>query len=106
MTAPKHAVQVTIGGETYTVRSEAPPEYTQEVAAYVAGAIDRIRAMAPSLESHRAAVLAALSITDELFQARRGDTDVAARLHALAADIAPLLPPGKRGRGAKTADTD
>lgn len=106
MTAPKHAVQVTIGGETYTVRSEAPPEYTQEVAAYLAGAIDRIRTMMPSLESHRAAVLAALSITDELFQARRGDADVAARLGALAADVAPLLPPGKRGRGAKAADTD
>jgi cell division protein ZapA len=99
-------VQVTIGGETYTVRSEAPPEYTQDVAAYVASAIDRIRALAPSLESHRAAVLAALSITDELFQARRGDADVAARLQALAADVAPLLPPVKRGRGAKVAHTD
>lgn len=106
MTTPKHAVQVTIGGETYTVRSEAPPEYTQEVAAYLAGAIDRIRTMVPSLESHRAAVLAALSITDELFQARRGDADVAARMQALAADLAPLLPPGKRGRGARGGDTD
>ena len=35
MTAPKQAVRVTIGGEDYTVRSELPPEYTREVAAYV-----------------------------------------------------------------------
>ncbi len=31
----KHAVRVTIDGEEFTVRSEHPPEYTLEVAAYV-----------------------------------------------------------------------
>src|SRR3989454_7740916 len=31
----KHAVKVMIGGEEYTVRSDLPPEYTREVAAYV-----------------------------------------------------------------------
>ncbi len=31
----KNVVPVTIGGEVYTVRSELPPEYTREVAAYL-----------------------------------------------------------------------
>ena len=98
MTAPKHAVRVTIGGEEFTVRSELPPEYTREVAAYLDAALRRIREMMPQVETHKAAILAALAITDELFQARRGDREHAARLGAMADDLARLLPPAKRGR--------
>jgi cell division protein ZapA len=49
------------------------------------------------VETHKAAILAALSITDELFQARRGDREVATRLTAMADEFARLLPPAKRG---------
>jgi cell division protein ZapA len=98
MTAPKHAVRVTIGGEDYTVRSELPPEYTREVASYVDAALRRIRDMLPMVETHKAAILAALAITDELFQARRGDREHAAKMNAMAEDLARLLPPNKRGR--------
>ena len=38
----KNVVQVTIGGEVYTVRSELPPEYTREVAAYLDAALSRV----------------------------------------------------------------
>ena len=100
MNAPKHAVRVTIGGEDYTVRSELPPEYTREVAAYVDAALRRVRDLLPQVETHKAAILAALAITDELFQARRADREHAVRLNALADDVARLLPPAKRGRRA------
>jgi cell division protein ZapA len=93
----KSAVRVIIGGEEYTVRSELPPEYTREVAAYLDVALKRVRGSLPMVESHKAAILAALSITDELFQARRGDREVADRLSAMADDLARLLPPAKRG---------
>ncbi len=93
----KHAVRVTIGGDEYTVRSELPAEYTREVAAYVDAALRRIRETVPMVESHKAAILAALSITDELFQARRGDETLAGRIQALSDDVARLLPPAKRG---------
>ena len=96
MTEAKHAVQVTIGGESYTVRSELPPAYTKEVASYVDAALQRVRETAPLVESHKAAILAALSITDELFQARRGDREMAARMTVLAAEIGRLIPPAKR----------
>ena len=100
MTAAKNAVRVTIGGEEYTVRSELPPEYTREVAAYLDAALKRVRDSLPSVETHKAAILAGLSITDELFQSRRGDREIAHRVSALADDLARLLPPAKRGRRA------
>ena len=97
MTTTKNAVRVFIGGEEYTVRSELPPEYTREVAAYLDAALKRVRDTLPMVESHKAAILAALSITDELFQARRSDREVADRLSSMASDLARLLPPAKRG---------
>jgi len=93
----KNAVRVIIGGEEYTVRSELPPEYTREVAAYLDAALKRVRDSLPMVETQKAAILAALAITDELFQARRGDRDVADRLTTMADDLARLLPPAKRG---------
>ena len=97
MTTTKNAVRVVIGGEEFTVRSELPPEYTREVAAYLDAALKRVRDSLPMVESHKAAILAALSITDELFQARRGDRQAADRLSSMANDLARLLPPAKRG---------
>ena len=97
MSTTKNAVRVVIGGEEYTVRSELPPEYTREVAAYLDAALKRVRDSLPMVETQKAAILAALAITDELFQARRGDRDVADRLTAMADDLARLLPPAKRG---------
>ena len=98
MNTTKNAVRVFIGGEEYTVRSEVPPEYTREVAAYLDAALKRVRDTLPMVESHKAAILAGLAITDELFKARRGDHDIADRLSAMADDLARLLPPAKRGR--------
>ena len=97
MSTTKNAVRVIIGGEEYTVRSELPPEYTREVAAYLDAALKRVRDSLPMVETQKAAILAALSITDELFQSRRGDREVADRLTAMAGDLARLLPPAKRG---------
>jgi cell division protein ZapA (FtsZ GTPase activity inhibitor) len=97
VTTTKNAVRVFIGGEEYTVRSEVPPDYTREVAAYLDAALKRVRDSLPMVESHKAAILAGLAITDELFQARRGDRELAARLSAMADDLARLLPPAKRG---------
>ena len=68
-TAPRHSVTVEIAGEKHVLRSDAPAEYTKAVAAHVD---TTIRALPGSgtLEPFRAATLAALSITDELFHAR------------------------------------
>jgi cell division protein ZapA len=98
VSSAKNAVRVTIGGEELTVRSELPPEYTREVAAYLDAALKRVRDSLPSVDVQKAAILAALAITDELFQARRSDREIANRMNALADDLARLLPPAKRGK--------
>lgn len=97
MSAAKNVVRVMIGGDEFTVRSELPPEYTREVAAYLDAALKRVRDSMPMVETHKAAVLAALAITDELFQARRGDRAIADRVSAMTDDLSRLLPPAKRG---------
>src|SRR5947199_327723 len=81
-----------IGGEEYTVRSDLPPEYTREVAAYVDQALKKVLSQGPIVETHKAAILAALDITNELFQAKKGEREVAARLAALADDLTQLRP--------------
>ena len=96
MSTKLHAVRVMIGGEEYTVRSDLPPEYTREVAAYVDQALKKVLAQGPLVETHKAAILAALDITNELFQAKKGEREVAARLAAVTDDLAKMLPPGKR----------
>ncbi len=97
MSGGKQSVRVVVGGEELNVRSELPAEYTREVAAYYDEALRHIRAMAPAIEAHKAAILAGLAVTDELFRARRADSETAARIGALADDLARLLPPAKRG---------
>ena len=68
----------------------------REVAAYVDQALKNVLAQGPIVEIHKAAILAALDITNELFQAKKGEREVAARLTALADDLVKMLPPAKR----------
>ncbi len=96
MTSKKNAVKVMIGGEEYTVRSDLSPEYTREVAGYVDQALKKVLAQGGLVETHKAAILAALDITNELFTAKRGEREVAARITALADDFSKMLPPGRR----------
>ena len=64
------AVTVRIGGEDHVIRANVEPEYTRRCAKWVDDHISEIKNQVGLLESHKAAILAALSITDELFQAR------------------------------------
>ncbi len=66
----RSAVTVRIAGEEHAIRSSAPPEYTRRCARIVDERITEIRRRSGLVEGHRAAILAALSITDEFYQAR------------------------------------
>jgi cell division protein ZapA len=48
------------------------------------------------VESNRAAILAALQITDELFRSRNAQHDLNASIDALSAEVRRWLPPAKR----------
>ena len=70
--AEKTVVTVLIAGDEYNIRAEATPEYTRECARYVDATITEItRSSRTVMEPHKAAILAALSLADQLFQTRR-----------------------------------
>jgi len=96
MSADKAVVRVTIGGEEYTLKSDRPPEYTKAVAEHVDRTLREILGAGSIVESQKAAILAALAVTDELFQARRSQREMTDRLKALGAELSRLLPPAKR----------
>jgi len=99
MSDKKTVVRVKIGSEEYSLRSDRSEEYTREVAEHVDMALREISVSGAVVEAHKAAILAALAITDELFQARQADVDMADRLTALANSLSRLLPPSKRVSG-------
>lgn len=96
----KALVRVRIVGEEYTLRTEASPQHTQAVAEHVDRTIRAIMSGGGTVETHKAAILAALQITDELFRERAAAVSIAGEIQALASDIRPLLPPTKREDGA------
>ena len=93
----KSSVRVTIVGEEYTIRSDESPEHTRAVARYVDDVIRSLMNSGAVVESHKAAILAALQITDELFKARQARAELATAMRDLSADIRRMVPPSKRG---------
>ena len=66
----RRGVSVRIAGEEHMIRANAEPEYMRACARYVDERISDIRSKGGLIETHKATILAALSIADELFQAR------------------------------------
>ncbi len=87
----RESVTVRIAGEEHTIRSSAQPEYTTRCAAHVDQRIHEIKRQVGLVEGHKVAILAALSITDELFQAletqERSSSWMAERVNTLAARL-------------------
>ena len=97
MSAKKNVVKVTIVGEEHLIRSDAPPEHTRAVAEYVDRAIRTItNSGAIVIDPQRAAILAAMKITDELFGERAAAAELDGALGALSGEVRRWLPPSKR----------
>lgn len=90
------AVRVEIFGEEYTIRSETDEEHTRACAHHVDEAIREAHLRSHVSEPHRAAILAAMEITDELLRTRdeleRTHRDVAERLRSLRNRVEESLP--------------
>lgn len=89
--AEKSSVTVRIAGEEHTIRASAEPEYTRRCAKLVDDRIHQIRMAAGLIEGHKAAILAALSIADELFQAQEEIGEVKEAAEERAASIADRI---------------
>ena len=99
MNGRKSSVRVTIVGEEYTIRSDSSPEHTRAVAEHVDLAIREIMNAGNVGETRKAAILAALQITDDLLRARAESDEIAEGMHQLSAEIRRRLPPAKRVSG-------
>jgi cell division protein ZapA len=99
VTGKKTSVKVEILGESYAIRSEADPEHTRAVAEHLDRSIRQILAGGAVIEANRAAILAALQITSELFLEREANHSVMAAMQELSGDVRRMLPPAKRGDG-------
>lgn len=94
-------VRVRIVGEEYALRSDADEAHTRAVAAHVDRVISQVVASGTVVESHKAAILAALQIADELLRLQAADRARDDRVRALSDEVARLLPPAKRSTGAE-----
>ena len=99
MTGKKTSVKVEILGESYAIRSEADPEHTRAVAQHLDRSIRQILASGAVIEANRAAILAALQITSELFLEREANQSITTAMQELSGEVRRLLPPAKRGDG-------
>jgi cell division protein ZapA len=99
VTGKKTSVKVEILGESYAIRSEAPPEHTRAVAEHLDRSIRQILSGGAVIEANRAAILAALQITSELFLEREANEGITGAMQSLGAEVRRMLPPAKRGDG-------
>lgn len=92
-----NSTRVRIVGEEYTIRSDVPPEHTRAIAAHVDAAIRKVLESPAITDPGKAAILAAMSITDELFREREAQQALAEEMLTLSGELRRWLPPGKRG---------
>lgn len=85
-----HTRRVAIGGETFSVRSDAPPETIEKVATYVDQRIAEARAALGETDRFRVAVLASLQVAGDLMEARQELESARAELEALRGRISSL----------------
>jgi len=83
----KTVVPVTIAGEEYRIRAMASAEYTTACAEYVDQMVREIQAQAPRMEMHKIAILAAMALADQLFQARESMESLRAEGIAIASHL-------------------
>lgn len=84
-------VSVMIFGEEYRIRTELGEDYTRSCAKYVDDAIQEAHVGGHITEPHRAAILAALKITDELFKAKRDADAMSEAIEARVTELAAKL---------------
>ena len=87
MSAKRNSVRVTILNDEYMIRSDTSAEHTRAVAQYVDRAIRQVMSTGTVVESNKAAILAALQIAGELFEARELADDMTSSMRALTAEL-------------------
>ena len=69
-------MKVTIAGQSYSVRTDAKPAYIRKLAAYVTDKMGNVASQGRIATTQSQAVLAALTIADELHQERESTSEL------------------------------
>jgi cell division protein ZapA len=88
---PSQTIKVVIYNQTYNLRSDHDPSYIQELADFVDRRMNDIARATMTVDSLRVAILAALQIADELFQARKQMRETEAEIAERSTRYAELL---------------
>ncbi len=63
-------VQVEIFGQSYNIKGKDDPAYIRELAAFIDAKMKDVQKGTGTVDQHRVAILAALTIADDLFRLR------------------------------------
>jgi cell division protein ZapA len=91
MSAKRNSVRVTILNEDYNIRSDTSTEHTRAVAQYVDRAIRQVMSSGMVVDANKAAILAALQIAGELFEARDYSDQLSRSIRTLSDETRSLL---------------
>jgi cell division protein ZapA len=88
MSDESNQVSISIFGQEYSVKAPADPEYILKIAEYLDGKMREVQTgFTTTQSSTRIAILAAMNITDELFNSRQSgeseDTEVEQKISSL-----------------------
>ncbi|MCX7793956.1 MAG: cell division protein ZapA [Thermodesulfovibrionales bacterium] len=70
------STEVYILGQKYLLKGDASPEYMNELARFVDSRIREILKNSPNMPPLKAAILASLNISDELFKLKEREKDI------------------------------
>ncbi len=90
----ENRVKVTIYGQEYTIRGDAPPEYIQELAAYINGKMRDISSQSSSTSPMQVAILMALNVVDEYFQLKKIKAGVDGAIEKKTMELISMLDEG------------
>ena len=88
MSEEGNQIKITIFGQEYSVKAPADPTYIKKIAEYVDSKMREVQSgFSSSQSSNRIAILSAMNITDELFNARKkvdsDDSDIEEKITSL-----------------------
>src|ERR1044071_5531250 len=100
---PSQSHKVVIYNQTYTLRSSHDADYIQQLAQHVNDRMGEIARDTYTVDSLRVAILAAIQITDELYQSRREMKETEEEIAERSAKYAELLDQFLRPEAAEPA---
>jgi len=87
----KRSVTVDIAGQKFTLKTDADEGYVKSLARFVTEKIDDAKRGSKGMATQSVAILAAMHIADDLFQARRSEKDFRRRVKEKSKTILDLL---------------